>query len=56
MTKPKDIYYLELNDGKHDVPTWAHAFQAFLTWGLGEKRLISFRFKSFKVDKAFYQM
>lgn len=31
----KDIYYLELNDGKHDVPTWAHAFPAFLTWGWG---------------------
>ncbi|MBP9098589.1 MAG: esterase, partial [Ferruginibacter sp.] len=31
----KDIYYLELNDGKHDVPTWAHAFPAFLIWGWG---------------------
>lgn len=30
-----DIYYLELQDGKHDVPTWARAFPAFLKWGWG---------------------
>ena len=31
----RDIYYLELKDGKHDVPTWANAFPAFLKWGWG---------------------
>lgn len=30
-----DICYLELKDGKHDVPTWARAFPAFLVWGWG---------------------
>ena len=29
------IHYLELEDGKHDVPTWATAFPAFLKWGWG---------------------
>ncbi|MDA3614313.1 alpha/beta hydrolase [Polluticaenibacter yanchengensis] len=29
----KDIEYLELPDGKHDVNTWAKAFPAFLVWG-----------------------
>ncbi len=33
--KHSDIKYLELNDGKHDVPTWAKAFPAFLKWGWG---------------------
>ena len=28
-----DIGYLELKDGRHDVPTWARAFPAFLEWG-----------------------
>ena len=28
-----DIEYLELEDGKHDVPTWARAFPDFLKWG-----------------------
>ncbi|MEP6615258.1 MAG: alpha/beta hydrolase-fold protein [Ginsengibacter sp.] len=28
-----DIIYLEMKDGKHDVPTWAEAFPAFLQWG-----------------------
>lgn len=27
------IKYLELQDGKHDVPTWARAFPDFLRWG-----------------------
>ncbi len=27
------IEYLLLSDGKHDVPTWANAFPAFLKWG-----------------------
>jgi enterochelin esterase-like enzyme len=30
-----DIRYLELNDGRHDVPTWAKAFPDFLKWGWG---------------------
>lgn len=33
----KHICYLELKDGKHDVPTWAKAFPAFLTWGWGTR-------------------
>ena len=32
-----DIAYLELQDGKHDVPTWARSFPDFLKWGWGEK-------------------
>lgn len=32
-----DIEYLELQDGKHDVPTWARAFPDFLKWGWGRK-------------------
>ena len=29
------IKYLELKDGRHDVPTWAKAFPQFLEWGWG---------------------
>jgi esterase/lipase superfamily enzyme len=29
------IRFLELKDGRHDVPTWAKAFPAFLKWGWG---------------------
>ena len=29
----KDIYYLEVKDGKHDVTTWGRAFPSFLKWG-----------------------
>jgi enterochelin esterase-like enzyme len=32
----KDIYYLQLADGRHDVPTWARAWPAFLQWGWGK--------------------
>ena len=32
----KDIKYLELQDGQHNVPTWARAFPDFLTWGWGK--------------------
>ena len=33
---PNDhIKYVELKDGKHDVPTWARAFPDFLKWGWG---------------------
>lgn len=34
---PNDsICYLELEDGTHDVPTWAKAMPDFLKWGWGE--------------------
>jgi enterochelin esterase-like enzyme len=33
--KNSSIHYLELKDGKHDVPTWASAFPQFLLWGWG---------------------
>ena len=32
----KDIKYLELKDGKHDVPTWGKAFPEFLKWAWGK--------------------
>lgn len=35
--KDSCIKYLELEDGKHDVPTWASAFPAFLEWGWPKK-------------------
>ena len=31
----KDIHYLQLDDGKHDVATWARAMPEFLKWGWG---------------------
>lgn len=31
----KDIFYLEMADGKHDIPTWARAMPIFLKWGWG---------------------
>ncbi|MFT4156169.1 alpha/beta hydrolase [Parafilimonas sp.] len=31
------VKYLELEDGRHDVPTWARAFPDFLEWGWGKK-------------------
>ncbi|MEO9020532.1 MAG: alpha/beta hydrolase-fold protein [Ginsengibacter sp.] len=30
------IRYMELKDGKHDVPTWGRAFPDFLKWGWGK--------------------
>jgi enterochelin esterase-like enzyme len=33
--KDKDLEYLELKDGRHNVPTWARAFPDFLKWGWG---------------------
>jgi enterochelin esterase-like enzyme len=33
--REKDICYLELSDGKHDIATWARAFPLFLKWGWG---------------------
>lgn len=32
------IKYVELPDGKHDVPTWAKALPDFLTWGWGKSK------------------
>lgn len=31
------IQYIELEDGKHDVPTWGKVFPAFLKWGWGRE-------------------
>jgi enterochelin esterase-like enzyme len=33
--KDRDIKFVELLEGKHDVPTWAKAFPEFLEWGWG---------------------
>jgi len=33
-----EIFYLELEDGRHDVETWKRAFPAFLEWGWGKSR------------------
>lgn len=30
-----DIKFLQLDEGRHDVPTWAKAFPDFLKWGWG---------------------
>jgi enterochelin esterase-like enzyme len=30
-----DIHYTELEDGRHDIPTWARAMPEFLKWGWG---------------------
>ncbi len=32
----KDIHYLQIEDGKHDVKTWARAMPEFLQWGWGK--------------------
>ncbi|MFT3981431.1 MAG: alpha/beta hydrolase-fold protein [Ferruginibacter sp.] len=37
-----DIHYLELPDGRHDVPTWARAFPDFLKWGWGINREVDY--------------
>jgi enterochelin esterase-like enzyme len=36
--RESDIEYLEMQDGKHDVATWAKAFPAFLEWAWGVKK------------------
>lgn len=36
---PAATHYLELPEGKHDVPTWASAFPAFLKWGWGGREV-----------------
>jgi enterochelin esterase-like enzyme len=33
----KDIQYLELQEGRHDIATWAKAMPVFLKWGWGVK-------------------
>jgi enterochelin esterase-like enzyme len=35
--KEKDIHYLEMADGHHDVFTWGRAMPEFLKWGWGVK-------------------
>jgi enterochelin esterase-like enzyme len=32
----EDIRYLELEDGRHDVPTWGRAFPEFMEWAFGK--------------------
>lgn len=32
----EQIFYLELEDGRHNVETWKEAFPAFLMWGWGK--------------------
>ena len=39
----KDIYYLELKDGRHDVPTWGRAMPVFLKWGWGRESIVDSR-------------
>lgn len=34
----KEIYYINYEDGRHDVETWARALPAFLEWGWGMKK------------------
>lgn len=34
----QQIYYMEIADGKHDVPTWGRAFPYFLKWGWPNKK------------------
>ncbi len=34
----EQIYYMEIADGKHDVPTWGKAFPYFLKWGWSNKK------------------
>lgn len=33
--REKDIYYLEMADGRHDISTWGRAMPVFLKWGWG---------------------
>lgn len=34
--KETDIFYLELQNGRHDIATWAKAMPVFLTWAWGK--------------------
>ena len=38
-SEEKDIYYLEMPDGHHDVFTWGRAMPEFLKWGWSVKSL-----------------
>lgn len=49
-TRQHDINYLELADGKHDVPTWSRAMPYFLKWGWGKKETAT---KEAAVSEAF---
>lgn len=33
--RQRDIHYLEMPDGRHDIPTWGRAMPEFLKWGWG---------------------
>lgn len=33
--RDRDIHYLEMPDGHHDIPTWGRAMPEFLKWGWG---------------------
>lgn len=35
-SKNKDIFYVEMEGGEHNVATWARAFPVFLKWGWGK--------------------
>ena len=35
--RERDIQFIELKDGRHDVPTWAIAMPEFLKWGWGQE-------------------
>lgn len=35
--RQKDIYYLEMPDGRHDIPTWGRAMGPFLKWAFGRE-------------------
>lgn len=37
--REKDICFLELTEGKHDVTTWGKAFPEFLMWGYNAKNV-----------------
>ena len=34
----KDMHYLQIEDGKHDVRTWARALPKFLKWAYGKQK------------------
>ncbi|HEY2649926.1 MAG TPA: alpha/beta hydrolase-fold protein [Puia sp.] len=36
-----DICYYEIDGGKHDIPTWAHAMPVFLRWGFGKMKSLT---------------
>ena len=34
--KGNDIFYWEMKEGRHDIPTWGKAMPEFLKWGWGK--------------------